>query len=366
MARWRNDQGYALALLGGCAAILLLYMAACVVVDPYSVFNLFAFSQANVERSYRYAKTKYIAEHCGEYRGILFGNSRSLQFSERDMADDFEERYFNYSVQADSFGGIEQKLGWLMPRCGFKDVVLVVDAQMMLSKPLDQGLFLREHYYVSQTSKWEFYLPFLLVPPKIVLKTAIVQLTAALQPAPVLQKPELVSDREVRRGIPPIQRACYAPDPVDPAVYHANMDGFHRIVRRLKADGRSVQVLVAPLNQNLLAHFDYHAVADAVADVVETAGGATVFTGYNKLALSDDLYMDLGHYNGATAALLLKITASHERSGPLMGWYARDEAGELRNLLIANGEARAAACASGETMISTARAPPRIGTGPQQ
>jgi len=163
MATWRNDRIYALSLLAGCGAILLLYVAACVVVDPYSVFGLFDFSRMNVERSFRYAKTRYIAEHCGEYRGILFGNSRSLQFSERDMEDDFEERYFNFSVQADSFAGIEEKLAWLMPRCGFKDVVLVVDAQMMLSRPLDQGLFLREHYYVTRTSKWEFYAPFLLV-----------------------------------------------------------------------------------------------------------------------------------------------------------------------------------------------------------
>jgi hypothetical protein len=366
MATWRNDRIYALSLLAGCGAILLLYVAACVVIDPYSVFGLFDFSRMNVERSFRYAKTRYIAEHCGEYRGILFGNSRSLQFSERDMEDDFEERYFNFSVQADSFAGIEEKLAWLMPRCGFKDVVLVVDAQMMLSRPLDQGLFLREHYYVTRTSKWEFYAPFLLVPPKIVLKTALEQLAAAVQPAPAPRTPELVGDTEVRRGIPPIQRACYAPDPVDPKAFRANMDGFHRIIRKLRADGRSVQVLVAPLNQNLLARFDYHAVADAVADVVQTAGGATVFTGYNKLSLSDDLYMDLGHYNGATAALLLQITASHERSGPLMGWYSRNEADELRDLLIANGQARAAACATGEPMISTAAPPRRVGAGPLQ
>jgi hypothetical protein len=199
-----------------------------------------------------------------------------------------------------------------------------------------------------------------------VLKTALEQLAAAVQPAPVPYKPGLVGDTEMRRGIPPIQRACYAPDPVDPTASRANMEGFHRIIRKLKADGRSVQVLVAPLNQNLLARFDYHAIADAVADVVQTAGGATVFTGYNKLSLSDDLYIDLGHYNGATAALLLQITASHGRSGPLMGWYSRDEAGELRDLLIANGQARAAACATGEPMISTAAPPRRVGAGPLQ
>ena len=344
MVRLPGNRSYALLLLAGCAAVVLSYVLACVVIDPYGVFDLFAFSRNNPERSLRYAKTAYIAEHCSEYRGILFGNSRSLQFSERDLQTYFEEPVFNFSVQADALPGIEEKLDWLLPRCPFKDAILVVDAQMLLSRPLDQGLFLREHYLVSDTSRLEFFAPFLMVPPKIVIKTGLELLRTAFTAPPPGAKPELVADRAVRTGILPVQRACYAPDPANPRAYRANLAAFHRVLDRLKAAGRSVRVIVAPLNQNLLARFDYRAVADAVSDVVASAGGAAVFTGYNALALDDDLYMDVGHFNGATAGLLLQIASTHERRGPLMGWYGAKEAGALRDLLIANGEQRAAAC----------------------
>ncbi|HUN47340.1 MAG TPA: hypothetical protein VMU85_12500 [Stellaceae bacterium] len=350
-----GNRSYALLLLAGCAAVVLSYVLACIVIDPYGVFNLFAFSQHNPERSLRYAKTAYIAEHCGEYRGILFGNSRSLQFSERDLQTYFEEPVFNFSVQADALPGIEEKLDWLLPRCPFKDAILVVDAQMLLARPLDQGLFLREHYLVSDSNRLEFFAPFLMVPPKIVIKTGLELLQGALTAPPPGSRPELVADAAVRTGILPVQRACYAPDPVNLGVYRANLAAFQQVIERLKAAGRSVRVIVAPLNQNLLARFDYRAVADAVSDVVATAGGAAVFTGYNALALDDDLYMDVGHFNGATAALLLQIASTRERRAPLMGWYSGAEAAELRDLLIANGERRAAAC--GTLMPPGPRAP---------
>jgi hypothetical protein len=357
MTKRRDDRAYALYLLAGCGAILLLYMITCVVVDPYGVFGLFDYTRTNTERSLRYAKTGYIAEHCSEYRGILFGNSRSLQFKDSDLERDFTERYFNFAVHADSFEGIDEKLAWLMPRCGFRDVLLVVDVEMMLARARDQGLFLRQHYYISHGSKFEFYAPYLLVPPKILIKTVIEQLATAGFSTANAGLP--IEEREGWHGILPIQYACYVPDPVDQKIYLQNLEAFHRIVQRVKADGRSIQVLIAPLNQNLLAHFDYRAVADFVTEIVEGADGAAVFTGYNELALADNLYFDLGHFGVGTAALLLRITAAHGRLAPLMGWYARDDVGELHDRLVANGAERAAACTTGGPMISAT--PPRIG-----
>jgi len=68
----------------------------CVVVDPYSVFGLFDFSRMNVERSFRYAKDQVHRRALGEYRGILFGNSRSCQFSERDMEGRLRGEIFQF------------------------------------------------------------------------------------------------------------------------------------------------------------------------------------------------------------------------------------------------------------------------------
>jgi hypothetical protein len=157
-------KAYILIFLAAAITTILCFVAASVIVDPYSIVHPLL-GEYSFEPNSRVAKVAFLSGNCSNYDSYFLGDSRSAVLSEGDLGDIGGRRFYNLSTPTDEIDSIVRRLNWLVRNgCHISTVIVneSIDGLLNEGERKKYGLLLSEAPAVSGENYLSFYSRFFL------------------------------------------------------------------------------------------------------------------------------------------------------------------------------------------------------------
>jgi hypothetical protein len=160
---------YAAILLGVAAAVVLCFIAASVIIDPYSVAHPLL-GTYYFEPNSRVAKVDFLLRNCARYDSYFVGDSRSQTLGGGDLGLLKGRQFYNLATPADNILSIAKRLKFLLENgCKISTVIVNDSIDVLLNDDPKVARSLRqsESPAVSGENRIGFYSRYFLSAPTL-------------------------------------------------------------------------------------------------------------------------------------------------------------------------------------------------------
>jgi hypothetical protein len=286
-----------------CFCVLLAgYMATAVILDPFKVFGITKLNERNMEPNTRYLKIEHLKKH-NDYRGFVFGNSRSNAFRTDLLSELTGLKFYNMNAQSDTPSKILLKLRWLVANQKVEAIMIGLDFDDV-SRPIVRNLSIlqeREHPAVRGESMTAFQYSYLWPNFRHLAITAYGNFFAS--------ETWYRFDSSQGRHDFPYYRAWMKKDPVE---YIANrlvpferrdhvpnskqMQKLQETVELARRHSIKTTIIVNPTSHRLFLSWRSGIYVRWLGQVANIAGQVWDFSGLNCVTRNDRNYYDISHF----------------------------------------------------------------------
>lgn len=316
------------------------------IIDPYGVFHPPQTETAK-HVNLRYVKQRWLDDHCGDYGGFVFGNSRANGYETAALEEIYGTQFFNMTVPTESWRGIKVRAEWILDHCAPEIFVV----------PLGPGAtrypFFTEDYArieparFTGSSEWRLRADYLRAPMPAVLNNEKAGGRGySYDPATGHWRYPLSEEsRASGRRIPSIEE-CPLEGQVrnyTPRRYVNQYRVMADLEERAAARGVKIVWIVNPLSAAILRRQGAQLYVDWVDAILKQTGEIVFLGGYNAFTTNSLNYWDNSHFRPSMTGDFLK-EAMKSRNDAMNGVWTADHSEELRRALSRNLAERSAKC----------------------
>ncbi|HEY0797985.1 MAG TPA: hypothetical protein VGD50_02490 [Candidatus Baltobacteraceae bacterium] len=280
------------------AALLAVYVAAEVAIDPFGIFGIAHFNRKNFQPNTRFAEISYLEHHPDlDVDAYVLGSSRANFYSVETLDRVTGFHFYNMAAPSENSIGIYRKVKWLLAHRTVREVVIPLVYDFYNMTISDWNLSLLDHPDVTGENKLLFYGKNLLISSDLLFKC----LTENLR-----HTTDYTFDvREARFDVNSPREPLIVPDHwmegkrfgVDGTLDRAEALGYLRDSLAL-LDAHHVRhiVFINPYSSVLQRAFDPLGYAAWRRDVAAIAGDVWDFGSLNSVTRVDANYSDFSHF----------------------------------------------------------------------